>query len=68
MSRKVWHRISGSQLVLQGAGPFTLANSGNNFAFLAANTTGAINYQDSNGSDDRHRRPLASGINAGCAR
>ena len=31
--------FTGSQLVLQGAGPFTLANSGNNFAFLAANTT-----------------------------
>jgi hypothetical protein len=38
--------LSGAGLRLTGAGPYTLANSGNNFATLAGNPTGAVSYRD----------------------
>src|SRR5207302_1546456 len=56
--------ITGNQLVLQGAGPFTLANAGNHFAFLAANTTGAINYRDA-GALTIDKVALATGVVSG---
>ncbi|MFM7039784.1 MAG: beta strand repeat-containing protein, partial [Planctomycetaceae bacterium] len=41
--------IQGAGLELLGAGPYTLTNSGNSFTTLAANTTEAISYRDTNG-------------------
>lgn len=38
--------ITGPQLVLLGAGPVTLTNSGNDVASIAANVTGALSYTD----------------------
>jgi hypothetical protein len=40
--------LRGTNLRLAGAGPFTLAEAGNDFATLAAATTGAISYRDAN--------------------
>lgn len=40
--------ILGTGLELLGAGPFTLADAANDVATLAASTTGAISYTDSN--------------------
>ena len=40
--------ISASGLELLGTGPYTLTNSGNDIATLAANTTGAVSYRDAN--------------------
>lgn len=38
--------VSGFDLVLQGNGPFTLTNVGNNTANLSATVTGAVSYTD----------------------
>lgn len=40
--------ISASGLELLGSGPYTLTNSGNDITTLAANTTGAVSYRDTN--------------------
>ncbi len=40
--------INASGLELLGTGPYTLTNSGNDIATLAANTSGAVSYRDAN--------------------
>ena len=41
--------ISATGLELLGSGPYTLTNSGNDVATLAASTTGVISFRDTNG-------------------